>query len=115
MAVLQTIRREGVAPSALIIVHASSISEQKTHLQLAEAGAWLEYDNIGSKAMEEHVRLIKAILQAGLGHRLLLSHDAGWYQVGNPDGGKAAIRPYTALSDQLIPALKTDTLQFSFF
>jgi len=31
----------------------------------------------------------------------LLSHDAGWYQPGKPNGGE--IRPYTALFNSLIP------------
>ncbi|HVR75679.1 MAG TPA: aryldialkylphosphatase, partial [Planctomycetota bacterium] len=38
--------------------------------------------------------------------RLLLSHDAGWYTAGEEDGGKDRVRPFTALSDQLLPALE---------
>ena len=46
------------------------------------------------------------MFKRGFGDHLLLSHDAGWYQVGEPHGGKEKIRPYTTVSDQLIPALK---------
>jgi phosphotriesterase-related protein len=42
--------------------------------------------------------------QHGLLHRVLLSHDAGWYSVGEPNGGR--FRPYTALFEQLLPALR---------
>lgn len=99
------VRQEGVDPSGLIIVHADGISNQEVHVQLAEAGAWVEYDSVSSNSIPKHVRLITAMLQQGFGNHLLLSHDAGWYQVGEPNGGN--IRPYTAISDQLIPALKT--------
>lgn len=35
---------------------------------------------------------------------MLISHDAGWYHVGEPDGG--AIRPFTAIFSELLPALR---------
>jgi phosphotriesterase-related protein len=34
---------------------------------------------------------------------VLLSHDAGWYRVGEPGGGQ--FRPYDTLFTTLIPAL----------
>jgi phosphotriesterase-related protein len=105
LGVLEIVRQEGIDPSALIIVHADSISNQEVHFQLAEASAWVEYDSVSSNSIQRHVRLITAMLEKGFGNRLLLSHDAGWYQVGEPNGGK--IRPYTAISDQLIPALQS--------
>ena len=37
-------------------------------------------------------------------HRILLSHDAGWYEPGKPDGGN--FRGYTTIFNKLIPALK---------
>jgi phosphotriesterase-related protein len=39
----------------------------------------------------------------GLLGRVLLSHDAGWYHVGEPGGGP--FRPYDTLMAQLVPAL----------
>lgn len=105
LGVLEIVRQEGVAPSALIIVHADGIADQNVHVQLAEAGAWVEYDGVNSTSIQKHVRLITEMLKNGFGSRLLLSHDAGWYQVGEPNGGN--IRPYTAISDQLTPALKS--------
>ena len=37
-------------------------------------------------------------------HRILISHDAGWYEPGKPDGGN--FRTFTALFRKLLPALK---------
>jgi len=105
--VLEIVKSEGVDPSALIIVHADSIPNEQVHERLAREGAWVEYDAIGSKPIGEHVRLITAMVQKGFVDRLLLSHDAGWYWVGEPEGGKDKIRPYTALMDKLLPALKS--------
>lgn len=105
--VLEIVKSEGVDPSALIIVHADSIPDEQVHERLAREGAWVEYDAIGSKPIGEHVRLITAMVQKGFVDRLLLSHDAGWYWVGEPEGGKDKIRPYTALMDKLLPALKS--------
>jgi len=104
--VLEVVKSEGVDPSALIIVHADSVPDQSVHEKLAKEGAWVEYDAIGAKPINEHVRLILEMVRKGFADKLLLSHDAGWYWVGEPNGGKEKIRPYTALSDELVPALK---------
>jgi len=37
-------------------------------------------------------------------HRLLLSHDAGWYDPDKPDG--ANYQPHTLVFEQLVPELK---------
>ncbi len=41
----------------------------------------------------------------GLLGRVLISHDAGWYAVGEPGGG--TFRSYTTLFERFLPALKT--------
>ena len=40
----------------------------------------------------------------GLLGRVLLSHDAGWYHVGEPGGGE--FRPYDTLLAEFVPALR---------
>ncbi len=105
--VLNIVKSEGVDPSALIVVHADAIPDEQIHEKLAIEGAWVEYDSVGARPINEHVKLISSMVRKGLLDRLLLSHDAGWYWVGEPDGGKDKIRPYTALTDELIPALKS--------
>ena len=37
-------------------------------------------------------------------HRTLVSHDAGYYSVGEKNGGE--FRPYTTLFSKLLPALE---------
>jgi len=111
--VLENVRHEGVDPSALIIVHADGITDQKVHFQIAAAGVWVEYDGVNSNSIEKHVQLIKEMLKKGYENQLLLSHDAGWYQVGEPNGGK--VRSYNAISDQLIPALKNTSVDDAMF
>jgi phosphotriesterase-related protein len=50
---------------------------------------------------------VLALIEAGYADHMLLSHDAGWYEPGQPDGlPKDGIRGYTALFEQFIPALK---------
>jgi phosphotriesterase-related protein len=43
-------------------------------------------------------------LESGLGNRLLLSHDRGWYDPSQPGGGEA--KPFTYLSEVFIPRLR---------
>ena len=59
---------------------------------------------MGPQSTEKHLRLVTSLVRQGYANRILLSHDAGWYNVGQAKGG--AIRPYTALSDTLLPALE---------
>ena len=106
LAVVDTIAAEGVRASALIIVHADAIQDMKVHLQMAKAGVWLEYDGVSDGSIDKHVRLIKMMIAAGFIDQLLLSHDAGWYSVGQPSGAKESIRHYNTIVDKLIPALQ---------
>ena len=41
----------------------------------------------------------------GLLERVLVSHDAGWYHVGEPGGGQ--FRPYTTLFTDFVPGMKS--------
>ena len=51
------------------------------------------------------VARIADALAAGLGGRLLLSQDRGWYDPAQPGGGTP--RPYTYLSERFLPQLRT--------
>ena len=44
------------------------------------------------------------MLDAGLGHRLLLSHDRGWYDPAQPGGGTP--KPFTYISQHFLPKLR---------
>lgn len=105
---MEILRDEKLSLSRYIFVHAEGETDRKFHVEVAKAGGWVEYDAIGWKPIEEHVKLVTAFLADGLIDRLLLSHDAGWYHVGEPKGGE--IKPFTRLLGELIPALDKEGL-----
>ena len=59
-------------------------------------GAWVEFDGIGPTSVARHVELVRRMKSAGAARTsVLVSHDAGWYHVGEPGGGQ--FRPYDTL------------------
>jgi phosphotriesterase-related protein len=104
MEVMEVVKGAGVSLEALIVVHADAISDEASIMKIAQAGAWVELDGVGPQTIQKHLRLITGLTREGYGNRILVSHDAGWYNVGQPNGG--SVRPYTAVSDLLLPALR---------
>ena len=103
---LDFIEAVGYTPLRFIWIHTQAELDFEMHLEMARRGAWIEYDNIGSDdpGDEVHIERILRILDADLGHRLLLSHDRGWYDPAQPGGG--APQPYTYLSEHFLPKLR---------
>ena len=101
---LEILRKEGLDGSAFIWVHANAEADKRLHARAAEAGAWVEFDGIGPKEVDRHVDLVRSMKEAGQLGRVLLSHDAGWYHVGEPGGGE--YRPYDTLMADFVPALR---------
>ncbi|NEW84092.1 MAG: phosphotriesterase [Mariniphaga sp.] len=94
---LTILKKYGVDPSAFIWSHAMEEVKSKKILAIALMGAWIGLDGIQNDMMtqiqiERLLQNLKATRQLG---RLLLSHDAGWYQPGKPNGG--VFRPYSDL------------------
>jgi len=100
---LDIIEAAGMNPARYIIVHADQIANFNDHVALFKRGAWLEYDAMGTRPLASDVSLVKRALDAGYVDRIMLSQDAGWYNVGQVDGGQ--VRPYTGLLGEIIPAL----------
>jgi phosphotriesterase-related protein len=100
---LELAAEEGMAPGHFIVVHADGEPDRGFHREIARRGAWVEFDGVGSRPVAEHVDLITDFLGHCGPDRLLLSHDAGWYWVGEPGGGQQ--RGFTAILDELVPAL----------
>jgi phosphotriesterase-related protein len=100
---MEILRAEGVDPSAWIWVHAQSERDAAIHERAAERGGWVEFDGVSPDSIDRHVELVQNMKRRGLLGRVLISHDAGWYSVGEPNGGK--FRPFTALFEQFLPAL----------
>ena len=98
------IEKAGYAAGRFIWIHTQAEPDFGIHLEMARRGCWIEYDNIGTPGTDEgHVQNILRVLEAGLGDRLLLSHDRGWYDPGQPGGGVP--QPYTYLSETFLPKL----------
>lgn len=95
---------EGVHPSAWIWVHAQNEPDTENHAWAARQGAWLSFDGISPESLERHLSQVVDMKRLGLLHRVLLSHDAGWYRPGEPGGG--AFRHYDTLFTSFLPALR---------
>jgi phosphotriesterase-related protein len=98
------IEASGGAPERFVWIHAHQEPDIALHHELGRRGVWLEYDGIGEPGSDERfIDLIQRGLDAGLGGRLLLSHDRGWYDPAQPGGGTP--RPFTYLTESFLPAL----------
>ena len=103
---LDIIEGAGYRPDRFIWVHTQRDPDFETHLEIAQRGAWIEYDALGSRQFPDFVFVdrIRALIDAELEDRLLLSHDGVWYDPLEPGGG--APRPYIHLTKQFIPSLR---------
>ncbi len=106
---MEILQSEEMNLEKFIWVHASSEPDPTYHLHTAESGAYVEFDNIGQPDVDHDglCDAVEALLEKGLGDRILLSHDAGWFQPGTANGmPETGIRGYTALITEFIPMLK---------
>jgi phosphotriesterase-related protein len=101
---LNVLRAEGVAGSAFVWVHAQNEKDTALHARAAAQGAWVEFDGVGPQTLARHVELVQALKSNGFLGQVLLSHDAGWYHVGEPRGGQ--FRSYETLFTAFVPALQ---------
>jgi phosphotriesterase-related protein len=65
----------------------------------------VEFDGISPASLTRHLALVQRMKAEGLLDRVLVSHDAGWYHVGEPGGGQ--FRPYTTLFTDFVPGMKS--------
>ena len=96
----------GVPLHRFIWVHAQAEKNLEHHKALAKRGVFIELDSVGGSD-EGDARLVETIKQlkeAGFLGRVLISHDAGWYNPGQPNGGNQ--RGYTSLLESFLPRLK---------
>lgn len=102
---LDVLKTEDVAPEAWIWVHAQSEKNQELRVQAAKLGAWVEFDGVSPDSLDQHTELLKNMQRNDLLHRVLVSHDAGWYAVGEANGGK--FRPFDTVWTEFLPRLKS--------
>lgn len=101
---LDLLEQSGVPLSAFIWVHAQAENDVALHQRAASRGAWVEFDGVAPASVERHVELVRRMKESGRLGQVLVSHDAGWYHVGEPEGGQ--FRPYDTLFTTFVPALK---------
>ncbi len=102
--IIETLKKERVSPGAYIWVHAQNERDRSIHLKAAKEGVWLEFDGVSKRSLGQHVQAGLDLIRAGYLERLLFSHDAGWYHVGEERGGN--YRGYTELFEVFLPALR---------
>jgi phosphotriesterase-related protein len=95
-----------VPEDRFVWVHAQAEPDLELHKELARRGVYIELDSVGNSEQEDEkiLKIIQALIAAKCEDRILISHDAGWYNPGQPDGGKQ--RGFTSLTKTFIPKLK---------
>jgi len=107
---IEVLKSHGIDPSSFIWVHAQRGSLEG-NIKAAQSGTWISLDNVNAQRpvgsefdISWYAGRIGALKKADLLHRVLISHDAGWYSPGEEKGGD--FRGYTALFEFLIPAME---------
>jgi len=101
---IELLKEYGVDPSAFIWVHASGEKDYSKIVEAAKQGTWISIDNLNDNNVQEVIDIIQYLKEAGHLGRVLVSHDAGYYDPSKEDGG--SFRPLTTLFEKLIPELK---------
>jgi phosphotriesterase-related protein len=103
---LDIVEAAGYTPERFIWIHAQIEPDFDLNLEMAQRGAWIEYDAVGSEDSDDdfYIERIQRMLDAGFGEQVLLSHDRGWYDPALPGGGTP--RPFTYISEQFLPKLR---------
>jgi phosphotriesterase-related protein len=101
---IDILKSNGVQPDAFVWVHAQAESDKSLHTKAAQMGAWVSLDGIAWGDHENYADSIMRLKQQQLLHRVLISHDAGWYRPGDPNGGQ--FTGFTDIFTKLLPLLK---------
>lgn len=100
------LKRMGVAPEAFIWVHSQAESDISWHLRAAKAGFWVSLDGVSDGNAGMYLAYLQNLKEHNLLHRVLISHDAGWYRPGEENGGY--FRDYRAIHTKLLPLMRAN-------
>jgi predicted metal-dependent phosphotriesterase family hydrolase len=103
---LEILKEYKVDPSAFIWVHAQNENDLEKQVRVAKAGAWVGLDGINEKSIDKHYAMLDNLKINGLLNKVLISHDSGWYRVGEENGGE--FKPYSVIFNKFIPLLKKE-------
>jgi predicted metal-dependent phosphotriesterase family hydrolase len=101
---LRIIQSKGVNAKAWVWIHAQNEKDRELHINAAKAGGWVSFDGVNNTSVADCIQFLKDMKAANLLDHVLLSHDAGWYHVGEPGGGN--YQGYTVIADKLLPAME---------
>jgi len=102
---LEILKKYGVSPEAFVWTHAQG-GTKEDQIRAAKSGAWISLDNVNSDTASIllYVEILQNLKKNNLLNKALISHDSGWYTVGEQGGGE--IKPYTAIFTYLLPAMR---------
>ena len=99
---LKILKEMGVSPNSFIWVHAQAEDDNDTYLKAAAMGCWISLDGLGWD-VDRHLKKLLFAKEHGILDRILISHDAGWY---DPQKQQQTITPYTNIFTELLPELR---------
>jgi len=108
LAQLQILKEEGVSADAFVWTHAQG-GTVDGYIDAASQGAWISLDNVNNNNVDKPggiewlVPILIKMKDENLLHKVLISHDSGWYSVGQENGGD--YRGYTDIFVYLVPAM----------
>lgn len=115
---LEWLMSKGVAPDAMIWVHAQNDKDDDHHLSdLARLGVWISLDGVNAKPrqLKRYLYQLQSMRAEGLLDKVLISHDDGWAVKSVEKEGKKSIElslfnngnriPYHTIFSKLIPDL----------
>lgn len=108
---IELLEAGGISPDAWIWTHAQTGSLE-ANKEVASKGAWIGLDNVHfnpdhdeneTGSISWYANRINQLKEEGLLDRVLISHDAGWYDPDEENGGD--FRGYTDVFEYLLPEL----------
>jgi phosphotriesterase-related protein len=109
---IEVLRQMGVGADAFVWVHAQKEKDKSLYITAAKRGTWVSLDGMGWDDIEKYAQWLTDLKSRGQLHRVLISHDAGWYRPGDADP-LAKFVGYTKLFDKLFPLLRQKGFQES--
>jgi len=107
---LEIIEKKGVLPDAFVWIHAQNEQDRELHFKMAHKGAWVEFDGLypadsklNTQTINQYLDFLVGMKKEKLLHKTLLSQDAGWYHIGEANGG--SYLPYHLIFTDFIPKL----------
>ena len=103
---IEILKVNKIDPAAFIWVHAQNEKDSTQYVKAAREGAWVSLDGLRNENIETYLENLQHLKREQCLHKVLISHDAGWYDPAKPDGGE--VREYTVLFKKMIPRMEQE-------